>query len=185
MKKLFTVVVVTVGLLMAGSAGAQMKIGYIKVDNVVALMPEYAKMDTLLQKYQADSLNPQYVYLLSEYNRKDSMINTKDSVKYRGAVGNQIRQEIADITNTLQNWQSITQQAMEAKQNELLAPIYTKVFDAIKAVAKEKGYTHVFNKEALLVAPEGDDILLLVAQKLNVKVPLPTGGNKPPVKTGN
>ena len=68
---------------------------------------------------------------------------------------------------------------MEAKQNELLAPIYRKVYDAIRAVAKEKGYTHVYNKEALLVAPEGDDIIPLVASKLKVTLPKPgTTGTK-------
>lgn len=71
----------------------------------------------------------------------------------------------------MQNWQAIAQQAMENKQSELLAPIYKKVIDAIKEVSKEKGYTHVFNKEVFLVAPDADDILPLVAQKLKVTLP--------------
>jgi len=36
-----------------------------------------------------------------------------------------------------------------------LAPIYSEVYAAIKVVAKEKGYTHVLNKEAFLVALKG------------------------------
>jgi outer membrane protein len=71
----------------------------------------------------------------------------------------------------LQNWQAIVQQLTENKQNQLLGPIYREVFNAIQQVAKEKGYTHVFNKEAMLVAPDGDDIITLVAQKLKVKLP--------------
>ena len=73
---------------------------------------------------------------------------------------------------------------MEAKQNELVQPIYKKVYDAIKAVAKEKGYTHVFNKEAFLVAPEGDDLIIAVATRLKIKIPPQLQpGYKPPTTT--
>ena len=170
MKKL-KVLVAVIGLFIAGTASAQVKIGYISVDNMVGLMPETAKVDSLVQQYQADSLQPRYNYTLSEYLRKDSIVNGKDSLKTPAAVRAQIREEMQNSAYELQNWQSIAQQATENKQNELLAPIYKKVLDAIKAVAKEKGYTHVLNKEALLVAPDGDDMLPLVAQKLNVKLP--------------
>ena len=108
----------------------------------------------------------------------------RDSLHTKPAVRKQIAEELPNFIYQIQNWQSISQQMSEGKQNELLRPVYTKVYDAIKAVAKEKGYTHVFNKEAFLVAPEGDDMILLVAQKLKVTVPAqtktPTG-----LKTGN
>jgi len=173
MKKIFTVAVITFCLLIAGDASAQTKIGYISVDNMVGLMPETAKLDSLLDKYQNDSINPQYAQIVSIYQYKDSVY--RDSIKTPPAVRKQIEQELPGYIYQIQNWQAIVQQAMEAKQNELLAPIYRKVYDAIRAVAKEKGYSHIYNKEALLVAPEGDDIILLVAAKLKVQVPKSTG----------
>ena len=94
-------------------------------------------------------------------------------MKTPAVVRKQIEQELPTLIYQIQNWQTIVQQATESKQNELLAPIYRKVYDAIKLVAKEKGYTHVYNKEALLVAPEGDDMILAVAAKLKVTVPKP------------
>lgn len=171
MKKFFTVVVVAAGLLMAGTAGAQTKIGYISVDGMVSLMPETAKLDSILEKYQNDSINPQYAQIVSLYQYKDSVY--RDSLKTPAVVRKQIEQELPTLIYQIQNWQTIVQQATESKQNELLAPIYRKVYDAIKLVAKEKGYTHVYNKEALLVAPEGDDMILAVAAKLKVTVPKP------------
>jgi len=181
---------IALGLFVAGSAGAQVKIGYISVENMVMLMPEAGKIDSLLQRYQADSLQPRYNYTLSEYLRKDSMVNGKDSTKYPESVRATIKQEMQQSAYELQNWQSIVQEATQNKQQEYLAPIYKKVLDAIKTVAKEKGYTHVLTKEAFLVAPDGDDLLLLVADKLKVKLPpqLQAGGNKTqtnPVKIGN
>ena len=44
----------------------------------------------------------------------------------------------------------------------------------VNTVAKEAGYTYVLNQEALLVAPPGDDLLPLVAKKLNLKLPAGT-----------
>jgi outer membrane protein len=170
MKKIFTVLVLAAGLLFAGSANAQSKIGYIRIDNVIGLMPETAKIDSILERYQADSINPQYAQIVQLYQYKDSVY--RDTVHPAPpAVKKQIEQELPTLINQIQNWQQIVNQAVEAKQNELLEPIYKKVYDAIRAVAKEKGYTHVFTKEALLVAPEADDMILLVATKLKLKVP--------------
>ncbi|OSZ73865.1 hypothetical protein CAP36_17865 [Chitinophagaceae bacterium IBVUCB2] len=173
MKKIFTVLTLAAGLLFAGGANAQSKFGYISVDNVVGLMPETAKLDSLLERYQADSINPQYAQIVSLYQYKDSVY--RDSIKTPPAVRKQIEQELPTLIYQIQNWQQIVNQAIEAKQNELLAPIYKKVYDAIKLVAKEKGYTHVLSKESLLVAPEADDMILLVAAKLKINIPKPAG----------
>ncbi|MEI6949106.1 OmpH family outer membrane protein [Paraflavisolibacter sp. H34] len=171
MNKIKLFLIAAILLIGAGSAMAQSKTGYISVDRVVAIMPETQKLDSLLRKYQADSLNPRFSYMVQEYNRKDSMVNTKDSVKLGKAVIAQIRQELEGYAYQIQNWQQIAQQEMQSKQGELLEPIYRKVDNAIQAVAKENGYGYVLNQEALLVMPPADDLLPLVAKKLNVKVP--------------
>jgi outer membrane protein len=176
MKKFLTVFAFAMGLLLAGNAGAQMKAGYISVDNMVGIMPETAKIDSLLERYQADSINPQYAQIVSLYQYKDSVY--RDSIKTPPAVRKQIEQELPTLIYQIQNWQQIVNQAVEAKQNELLAPIYRKVYDAIKLVAKEKGYTHVFSKEAFLVAPDGDDMIAAVAAKLKVAIPKATPAGK-------
>jgi outer membrane protein len=99
------------------------------------------------------------------------MVNTKDSAKISATVRKRIRQEMAEIEYQVQNWQSIAQQSLQAKQGELLEPVYRKVYVALQQVAKDGGYTHVFNREALLLAPNGDDLMPLVAKKLNLKLP--------------
>ena len=171
MKKLFSVVILAAGLVLANNAGAQTKIGYISIDNMVRLMPETGKIDSLLEKYQNDSINPRYAQIVTLYQYKDSVY--KDSVKTPAAVRKQIEQELPTLIYQIQNWQTLVNQEMEAKQNELLAPIYNKVYDAIRQVAKEKGYSHVLNKETLLVAPDNDDMIAAVAAKLKVQLPKP------------
>ncbi|MBM3914521.1 MAG: OmpH family outer membrane protein [Sphingomonadales bacterium] len=167
------------GLLgLAGTASAQTKIGYISVENVLSLMPEVSKFDSILSSYQADSINPQYASLIQTYQYKDSMY--KDTLKPPPpAVKKQLEEELPQLINTIQNWQQIVNQAMEAKQNELLAPLYRKIYEAIRAVAKEKGYTHVLNKESLLVAPDADDMVAAVAAKLKLSLPKPAAAGAP------
>ena len=170
MNKIKLLMLVVVVFASAGSVMAQ-KSGYISVDQIVSIMPETGKIDSLLRKYQTDSLNPRYAYMVQEYNRKDSMVNGKDSAKTPPSVRVKVREEIEQLLYELQNWQQISQQYLQARQQQLLEPIYIKVDSAIKAVAKENGYAYVFNREALLVMPPADDLLQLVAKKLNVKVP--------------
>ena len=171
MNKFKILLIATALMLTSGVAMAQ-KTGYISVEQVLQIMPEVSKLDSLMGSFQADSLNPQFAYLIQEYNRKDSILR-KDSVekKLTPTVKRQIGQEMADIENQVQNWQSYAQQIMQAKQSQLLEPHYRKAYTAIQQVAKDNGYTYVYSREALLVGPPADDLLPLVAKKLNLKLP--------------
>ncbi|MDP4263642.1 MAG: OmpH family outer membrane protein [Bacteroidota bacterium] len=176
MKKL-KVLAIAASLFITSATVAQTKIAYINIDNVVALMPEVSKIDSLLQRYQVDSLNAQFALDYQEYTYKDSILTKTDTSKIPVSVRSQMREELAGIAYRINNWQAISQQLSQQKQEKLLAPVYSKVYDAVKAVAKEKNYTHVFNKEVFLVAPEADDLLPAVAARLKLKLPpqQPTG----------
>ncbi|HET6722766.1 MAG TPA: OmpH family outer membrane protein [Chitinophagaceae bacterium] len=185
MKKIIAIFVLAAGLV-SGTVQAQNKFAFIRVDEMVSLMPELKKIDTLLVSYQNDTLPKTYNYLLSQYQRYDSIVN--DSIKQPLVVRQQAARERADYLNDLQNWQASAQQLIEGKQNALLQPVYDKVLKAIDEVAKEKGYNYVFNREALLVGPPADNLLPMVAEKLKVKLPTatnPQSTTKPAAKTNN
>ena len=174
MNKIKILILAAVMVAGASTVHAQ-KSGYISVDQVMSLMPELARIDTVLQKYQADSINTEFASLIQEYNYKDSILNKTDTTKIPVAVKRQHRQDLEQIAYQVQNWQQISQQAMQAKQQELLGPVYQKVYGAINAVAKENNYAFVYAQEALLVAPPSDNLLPMVAKKLNIKMPAQTG----------
>lgn len=169
MKKLKALVVAACFLAIGTAATAQTKIAYISVDQVVGLMPATAKIDSLVRKYGIDSIQPEYTRLISQYQWKDSMY--RDSVHTPKSVREEIAKELPGYIYQIQNWNQIEQQATEAKQNELLAPIYKEVYEAIKVVAKEKGYSHVFARESLIVMPDADNLFTAVTTKLKIKVP--------------
>jgi len=175
------VLVVAVSLLMVGNVSiAQTKIGYIDAETILYLMPEVGRIDSLVRIYQVDTVAREYSSLIQTYQYKDSIL--RDSVHPApAAVKQQIQKELAELGPTLQNWQQIGQEAVQNKQNQLLAPVMRKINDAINAVAKEKGYTYVLARESILVAPDADNMLQAVAKKLNITLPpqlLP--GYKPP-----
>lgn len=184
MKKLKLVAVAMV-LLIAGTASAQTKIGYIRIDDIVGLMPELAQtkvnMDTVGQKYVQDSILPRLNYVQSEYQRK--LQEYADTTKPKG-VRDEILKDLQAYKEELDAADGLIQQVQQYKQQEYLKPYYAKAKKAIDAVAKKKGYTHVMNTEIFLVAPETDDMSLAVLTELGIKLPnQPAAGGAKPAGT--
>lgn len=153
------------------SAALAQKTGYISVDQVISIMPEVNKIDSQLQKFQTDTVNAEFASLIEQYNYKDSILNKTDTTKMPASLRKQYRSDLEGIAYQVQNWQAISQQAVQNKQNQLLAPVYRKVMAAVQAVAKEKGYSYVYDKSVLILGPNGDDLLPAVAQRLRITVP--------------
>lgn len=175
MKKILAAAFITATALMTSSqVNAQTKIGYISTQELVSIMPETAKADSNLQQYRGA--------LIQNAQDKQSTLEAaiekfnKDSATMSGSVKDVKRGELQKMLQDLQNEDQRIQQQLQQRQQELIAPINKKAFDAIQAVAKENGYSYIIEKDALLVAPPGDDIIPLVAKKLNVK--LPAGANQ-------
>ena len=165
-------------LLTAGSVHAQtQKAGYINIDQMVGILPEAGRIDTLLQRYQADSINAEFTVIVQDYKYKDSLLTKTDTTKIPPATRRQYHIDLENDAYQVQNWQQISQNMYQQKQQELVGPLYQKVYAAINLVAKESGYAFVYREEALVVAPPGDNLIPLVAKKLNIKLPTgPTGG---------
>lgn len=169
MKKIVTIVVVVMGLVLAGNTTkAQGKIGYISLQELIPAMPEYKKADTALNDYQ-NALAQNFEDMKKEFQEKDSLLNSKDTLKYTKAQHELKKREISEMYVKLQGWQQQAQQLYQQKQQELIQPIQKKALDAVQTVAKENGYGYVLTKEALLSSPPADDLLPLVKKKLGVK----------------
>lgn len=172
MKKLLFAGLMALGMF---TATAQNKMGYINTDELISTMPEAAKAQTELQEFQA-SLAQQYQDLSAELNAKDSAF-VKDSIKLSASMKEIKKKELFEIYQRVQNYQQTSQEEYQAKANEKITPIREKALNAINAVAKENGYSYVFNEDNLLVKPAGDNILQLVKNKLGIKdAPKPAAG---------
>jgi outer membrane protein len=169
MKKIVTVLVVVMGLLMVGNTTkAQMKIGTISLAELIPTMPEYKKADTSMNEFQ-NALQQQYQDMVAEYQQQSTLLGSKDTAKYTAAQLELKRKTAQDLLVKLQGWQQTASQMRDQKNQDLLVPIQKKAMDAIQAVAKENGYTYVISKDQLLVSPPADDILPLVKKRLGLK----------------
>ncbi|HKP31723.1 MAG TPA: OmpH family outer membrane protein [Chitinophagaceae bacterium] len=169
MKKVFTIVLLAAGLMLAAnSVNAQQKFGFISVQELVVAMPEYRKADTSLAEYQ-NALNLQYSEMVQEFNEKDSLLSSKDTTKYTKAQLEVKRRDLGQLYIKLQGWNQQAQQLYQAKEEETMKPILDKAKKAISDVAKENNYVYIFPKEQLLVSPPADDIIALVKKKLGLK----------------
>lgn len=153
---------------------AQNKTGYVSIDEVVQLMPEYRKATGEMAQYDS-TLQIEYAETLKELNRQDSLFKM-DSTKMSPAAKNAKKEMMKKLLVELQGFEQSYQQKMQQKQEELMAPIAQKANQMIEDVSKASGYTYVFRKEALLVQPAADDLLPLIKKKIE------GGAPKPPVK---
>jgi outer membrane protein len=176
----FKILLIAAAFVLSSSAVMAQKTAYIDINTMIQIMPDAARIDSVMEKYQQDSIGKQFQVLVNDYKYRDSILSSKDTLTMPASVKLQHQQTLQNDAYQIQNWQSISQQYYQAKQNQLLEPVYRKVMGAIQAVAKEKGYTHVYDKNVFIIAPTGDDLLPAVAQKLNVKVPaqVPIGVNQ-------
>jgi outer membrane protein len=151
------------------SASAQTKIGYINTDELMSVMPEASKVNTDLNEYQ-QSLQQQGQTLQIEADKKRDQY-FKDSVTLSASMKEIRRDELVKLYSRLQNYDQEAQQKAQEYAQTKIAPIRAKALDAIKAVAKEKGYAYVLDEatSTLLVMPPGDDLLPAVKAKLGIK----------------
>jgi outer membrane protein len=169
MKKIVTVLVVVMGLMLTGkSTNAQNKIGYVSMQELITSMPEYKKADTAMNEFQT-ALGQNYDDMVKEYNEQSVLVTGKDTAKFTTAQLELKRKAVGDLLQKLQGWQTQAQQLAQQKNQELIAPIQKKALEAIQAVAKENGFTYVIQKEQLLVSPPGEDLLPLVKKRLGIK----------------
>lgn len=178
MKALAFAVVCFFALASGVQAQTGTKIAYLNIQNMVAIMPEAAKIDSIMNKYQIDTIGAERTRLEEEFTYKDSILKQDDSLKkVPGAkvmpesVRKQHEKAVQELYMTLAQWRQVVEEAVQEKQQQLVAPIYQKVMVAIQAVAKEKGYTHVMDESSFIVKPDGDNIFKAVADKLKVTVP--------------
>ena len=148
------------------------KIGYVRVNDVLGLMPELAaekvNLDTVGQQFVKDSVMPRLNYIQDEYQKKlKDYADTTKSKSVRDIIG----KELQSYQDELSQAESIIQQILQGKQQEFLEPYIAKARKAIDAVAKKKGYTYVVTPESLLVAPEQDNLLVPVLNELGIKIP--------------
>lgn len=148
------------------STNAQGKYGHINSQEVMKSMPGIDSLQIKIQEFQQE-LQTTYQTMVDEFNNKKDAFD-----KQAGTMTSSVRKMKEDELYTLQNriveFQNNVQTDIEEKQFILLKPFQDKLQKAIDDVAKEKGFTYIFDTQILLYSG-GEDITPLVKAKLGIK----------------
>lgn len=161
MKKLFIVMffLVSISMILAQTTETVhvQKTGYVDTDAILAqyslAIKAKSDLEALASSYRK-ALDSMYVSLQNDYSDIQKKLNTmKDSQKQEA------QQKLIQKEQDIRNYQDSkfgTNGEIAKKQEELFAPINQKIRDAIEKVAKELGYTFIFNKAGEVVLLYGE-----------------------------
>jgi len=168
MKKMKKITLLTLISLFTLNLIGQNKFGYIDSQELLILMPERKSAENELQNF-AKTLESQLELMSAEYQESVQQYQTNEA-SYSDLVKQDKIAEITGLEQRIQSFQQNAQQSLQKKEQELLEPILEKARKAIDDVAKEGGYTYIFDKSqgTLLYAKESEDILKLVKNKLKL-----------------
>ena len=165
MKQLKSLVIAVV-LFIGAQASAQTKVAHIDVQALMTSMPDMKTAQEQLKKIQ-ETYDTYYKNIVAEYQTKLQKYEQKAPTA--GDALNETRsKEMQDMGARIQQFQQTAQKELGQKEMDLYKPIMEKAQNAIKKVAKEKGFNYVLDAttgSGLLVA-DGVDILADVKKSL-------------------
>lgn len=163
MKKL----VLIFATLVSTTAFAQ-KLGHINSNELLQSMPERAKIEEEIKNY-AQELESQMGTMTKEYQAKVQSYQSKEATM-TDAIRQDKIQEITNLEERINKFQQSAQKDLQAKEENLLQPVIDKARKAIEDVAKENGYTYIFDSGVgvLLYQKDSDNIMPMVKKKLGL-----------------
>ena len=129
---------------LAFSAQAQQKIGIVNTAAVMEALPDVKAATTKIQDLakQYDSEIKRMQTKLEAYQKEEATMT--DVIKKRR------QQELQEIESRTQNSYQMMQEEIQKEQEKLMAPIRTKVSNAINKVCEANGCAYIFEAGALL-----------------------------------
>jgi len=171
MKRFIGIIMLSIILIIAGqNLGAQnFKFGYINRDELLKAMPDYDSANVKLENLRKELVS-QLALMQDEYNYKTTAFNN-GSMSLSDVIRKTKEEELKDLNNRIQLFQVKATQQINDKNAELIQPILAKADKAIKDVAKEQGFTFVFDVGVLYYFDEKKSInmLPLIKTKLGLK----------------
>lgn len=153
----------------AAFAQKNIKLGHINSTELMQIMPG---KDSAQAAFQAEvtMLEGELTAMQEELQKKYNDYQERKAQMTELIRGTK-EQELSDLNQRIQTYQQNAQQKLQEKEKELLQPIIDRAKEAISAVAKENGYTYIFDTSAgtLLYQQDSDDIMALVKKKLGLK----------------
>ena len=163
---------------LAFSAQAQQKIGIVNTAAVMEALPDVkaatTKIQDLAKQYDSEikRMQDEMKTKLEAYQKEEATMT--DVIKKRR------QQELQEIESRTQNSYQMMQEEIQKEQEKHMAPIRTKVINAINKVCEAQGCAYIFEAGALLaMGSSALDLTQAVKDELGIKA----GAAKPAATT--
>ena len=155
---------------------ASVKIGYTNMEYILQNVPESKDIQNQIT-IQRTQLEKNYQEMSKEFQDKLASYE-KGQAQMSDLIKADKEKELQGLQQRIQEFQTNSSTQLQTKYNQLVNPVMQKIQKNIDAVAKESGFTFIFNLDAgsgtipvLLYAPEENDVTELVFKKMGVAVP--------------
>ena len=170
MKTILLVLIFGIGL--TNSSFAQENIGYFSSSKLLSLFPEAKNIQTEIEKISKEK---QAIGTTLETDLKAKIDNYEKGKATMADVIKETRiDEIKRLEAKIKEYYTGARKEIEEKRQALLKPLFAKVGEAIKNVAKANKFTAIIDLDSggqfLLYIDESKDILGIMAKELNLKM---------------
>lgn len=170
MKKRFSLILMAIMLMGSIAVQAQQttKFGHIDTNELLRMMPGRDAATQEMEKYTRE-LEAQYVAMQTEFQNKYQEYLEKQAT-FSDLIRQARERELQNLQERIVDFQESAQQDLMDKERSLLSPIIEQARTAITEVAKENGFTYVFDTSTgtLLFWEAGENIMPMVRQKLGI-----------------
>lgn len=133
--------------MLAATADAQQKTGYVDTDFLISQIPEYqsiqSQLSSLSQEWrnELEAMQQEIDRLKEDFEAREILYTEEIRKQKEQEINNKIRQRQQYLEQKFGSEGDYFQQ-----QKQLLEPIQRRVFDAITAVAERDGFDFVFDR---------------------------------------
>ncbi|MCO5247347.1 MAG: OmpH family outer membrane protein [Chitinophagales bacterium] len=173
MKKLllsFAVIAITAFTFKANAQIKAYKLAYVNSLELLNAMPEKKVADDEIEKY-GNSLYASLEKMYTEYQKKIQDYQKAAQDGKLSDIDQEFKaKEIQDLEKRIQDFQDGADDKVAKKRQTLYQPLVDKINKAIEEVAKEGGYTYIFDSSAgsILHADESENIINTLKTKLGL-----------------
>lgn len=143
------------------------KVGHINTQELMLALPDYKIASDELERFAGDKKKEIDMWITAfqsaQKEFEDALPTLTEEIKQ------QRYQELMEKQQNIQAKESEFQQEIALKEQKLVEPIMQKVKDAIAKVAKENGYTYVFDESTLMYFAETESLDSKVKTALGIK----------------
>lgn len=150
------------------SAQTGTKFGHINTNELLRLMPGREEAQAEIERYARD-LEQTFAEMQNEFQTKyQEYLENQET--FSQLVRQSKERELQSLNERIMEFQESAQQDIMEQEQRLLNPIIERAREAISTVAREHGYTYIFDTSggSIVFWENGDNIMPLVREELGI-----------------